>query len=192
MKVDWVEGDDSGSGKYLASEYDREASLETDVDDRLWAAAELYITTGRSSFADYFADYFNEFDQHAASQQSLVKQDLGADAPVEQAPSCLGQHSLASYAERRVAPASRSDFASFGSCGSDRFYGGVISNYTLFEWKDPSPLPLINYLKQNRQPASAELITQIENKIIQRADLLLERVKESAYNIANNRFIWLE
>ena len=124
MKVDWVEGDDSGSGKYLASEYDREASLKTDVDDRLWAAAELYITTGRSSFADYFANHLNEFD------------------------------------------------------------------YTLFEWKDPSPLALINYLKQNRQPTSAELITQIENKVIQRADLLLERVEKSAYNIANNRFIW--
>ncbi|MEM7761969.1 MAG: glycoside hydrolase family 9 protein, partial [Cyanobacteria bacterium P01_A01_bin.40] len=36
MKVDWVEGDDSGSAIYLASEYDREASLTTDVDDRLW------------------------------------------------------------------------------------------------------------------------------------------------------------
>ncbi|MEM7761398.1 MAG: glycoside hydrolase family 9 protein, partial [Cyanobacteria bacterium P01_A01_bin.40] len=50
MKVDWVEGDDSGSGKYLASEYDREASLKTDLDDRLWAAAELFITTGKSGF----------------------------------------------------------------------------------------------------------------------------------------------
>lgn len=124
MKVDWVEGDDSGSGKYLSSKYDREASLKTDVDDRLWAAVELYITTGKANFANYFADNLSEFD------------------------------------------------------------------YTLFEWKDPSPLALINYLKQNRQPTSAELIAQIENKVIQRADLLLERVEESAYNIANNRFIW--
>ena len=124
MKVNWVEGDDSGSGKYLSSEYDREASLKTDVDDRLWAAAELYITTGKSSFADYLANNLNAVD------------------------------------------------------------------YTLFEWKDPSPLALINYLKQNRQPTSVKSIARIKNKIIQRANLLLERVEASAYNIANDRFIW--
>ncbi len=124
MKVDWVEGDDSGSGKYLASEYDREASLTTDVDDRLWAAAELYITTGESAFNDYFTNHLDEVD------------------------------------------------------------------YTLFEWKDPSTLALINYLKQNRQPTSKELVTKIETKVKQRANLILDRVKESNYNIANPNFIW--
>ncbi|MDJ0571562.1 MAG: glycoside hydrolase family 9 protein [Pleurocapsa sp. MO_192.B19] len=124
MRVDWVEGDDSGSGKYLYSEFDREDSLKTDVDDRLWAAAELYITTGKSDFAGYFADHLDRID------------------------------------------------------------------YTLFEWKDPSPLALINYLKQNRQPVSEELIAQIKTKIKQRADLILNKVNQSAYHIANDRFIW--
>lgn len=55
MQVDWVEGDDTGSDKYLASEFDREASLNTDIDDRLWAAVELYITTGKADFANYLA-----------------------------------------------------------------------------------------------------------------------------------------
>ena len=55
MKVDWQEEDDSGSDRYLASEFNTEKSLTTDIDDRLWAAAELYITTGKSNFADYFA-----------------------------------------------------------------------------------------------------------------------------------------
>ena len=124
MKVDWVEGDDSGSGKYLASKDDREASLTTDIDDRLWAAAELYITTGRLAFDDYFVSNLDKLD------------------------------------------------------------------YTLFEWKDPSALGLINYLKQSHQTVTAENITKIENKLIQRANSILERVQKSNYNIANHRFIW--
>jgi len=124
MKVDWVEGDDRGSGKYLASADDREASLTTDVDDRLWAAAELYITTGKSAFNDYFTKHLNEVD------------------------------------------------------------------YTLFEWKDPSALALINYLKQNRQTVAPEIVINIETKIKQRADLILDRVENSTYNIANHLFIW--
>ena len=124
MKVDWVEGDDSGSDKYLFSDFDREDSLTTDIDDRLWAAAELYITTGKSDFAAYFADNIDRVD------------------------------------------------------------------YTLFEWKNPSPLALINYLQQNRQPVSEELIAKIRTKIQQRADLILNKVNQSAYHIANDRFIW--
>jgi len=124
MKVDWLEGDDSGSGKYLASADDREASLTTDVDDRLWAAAELYITTGKSAFNDYFTKHLDEVD------------------------------------------------------------------YTLFEWKDPSALALINYLKQNRQTVAPEIVINIETKIKQRAKFILDRVKNSTYNIANHRFIW--
>jgi len=56
MVVDWLEDDDSGSDKYLASEFDTEESLNTDIDDRLWAAAELYIATGNNDFASYFAN----------------------------------------------------------------------------------------------------------------------------------------
>jgi endoglucanase len=124
MQVDWVEGDDTGSDKYLASDFDREASLTTDIDDRLWAAAELYITTGKPNFADYFAEHLKDVD------------------------------------------------------------------YTLFEWKNPAPLALINYLNQNRQPTSEELTTQIKTKILQRADLVLGKVNQSIYNLANDRFIW--
>jgi endoglucanase len=124
MQVDWVEGDDTGSDKYLASDFDREASLTTDVDDRLWAATELYITTGKPDFADYFADHLKEID------------------------------------------------------------------YTLFEWKNPAPLALVNYLRQNRQPTSEKLVTQIKTKIQQRADLILGKVNQSIYKLANYRFIW--
>jgi endoglucanase len=55
MKVDWVDGDDSGSGKYLYTEgdYDPEGALRTDKDDRVWAAAELFITTGDDTFEQY-------------------------------------------------------------------------------------------------------------------------------------------
>ncbi|WP_446504991.1 glycoside hydrolase family 9 protein [Photobacterium sp. DNB23_23_1] len=56
---DWQEGDDSGSGPYMANKFDKEASLETDVDDRLWAYAELYITTGQDKFKRAFQDNYD-------------------------------------------------------------------------------------------------------------------------------------
>ncbi|MGB5713548.1 MAG: glycoside hydrolase family 9 protein [Waterburya sp.] len=124
MKIDWVEGDDNGSIKYLASEFDTEKSLQTDIDDRLWAAVELYITTGKLNFADYFAANLDQTD------------------------------------------------------------------YSLFSWKNPAPLALIDYLRQEDQPTSEELATTIKTKIQQRADLLLAKVNKSAYHIANDNFIW--
>lgn len=61
MKVDWYEGDDSGSGKYLASNIDSEESLKTDAYDRWWAAAELFITTGDPRFERYLASNISAF-----------------------------------------------------------------------------------------------------------------------------------
>ena len=58
MRVDWIEGDDSGSGKYLYSETDQEPALAVDVDDRIWAAAELYLTTGDRRFEQYLEQHF--------------------------------------------------------------------------------------------------------------------------------------
>ena len=124
MKVDWQPKDDGGSDKYLASKFNREPSLTTDLDDRLWAAAELYITTGEDIYANYFADNLERVE------------------------------------------------------------------YTLFEWKNPAPLGMINYLQQQRQPISEEVANKIKTKIIQRADLVLERVNRNNYRIANDRFIW--
>jgi endoglucanase len=50
--IEWVDGDDSGSGKYLYSNTDREPSLLTDRDDRVWAAAELWLLTGQKNYLD--------------------------------------------------------------------------------------------------------------------------------------------
>ncbi len=124
MKVDWVEGDDNGSDSYLASELNTEASLQTDIDDRLWAAVELYIASGKLDYADYFA------------------------ANLEQ------------------------------------------TEYTSFSWKNSVPLALMDYLQQDEQPTSEELIAKIKTKIQQRADLVLAKVQTSAYQIANDNFIW--
>lgn len=123
MEVDWQPEDDFGSDIYLASEFNTEKSLTTDLDDRLWAAAELYITTGKSNFANYFADNLEQVE------------------------------------------------------------------YTLFEWKNPAPLGMINYLTQQRQPTSNEIVNRIKNKLLQRANVVLEQVNQNNYNIANNRFI---
>ena len=124
MKVDWVKGDDRGSQKYLADKLDTEASLQTDIDDRLWAAAELYIATGKADFSNFFAEHLDQ------------------------------------------------------------------TEYTTFDWKNPAPLAFIDYLIQNKQPTSTELVAKIKSKIEQRADLVLGKVKQSLYNIANDNFIW--
>ncbi|MGD1919209.1 MAG: glycoside hydrolase family 9 protein [Pleurocapsa sp.] len=62
MKVDWQPEDDSGSDRYLASEFNTEKSLTTDIDDRFWAAAELYITTGKDIFLSYFTDKLEQVE----------------------------------------------------------------------------------------------------------------------------------
>jgi endoglucanase len=124
MKVDWVEGDDNGSGKYLASESDLAEALKSDKDDRLWAAAELFITTGNSAFEQYLA---------------------------QNIPSL---------------------------------------SYTLFEWADPSPLGMIDYLMQTQRKGSDNLKQQIKEKLIQRADSLMQKVSLSGYRLANDNFIW--
>ena len=48
--IDAYPGDDSGSGPYMASAIDREPSLMSDADDRVWAAAELWLTTGDEQY----------------------------------------------------------------------------------------------------------------------------------------------
>lgn len=123
MKVDWVEGDDSGSQEYIASSLNTEASLQTDIDDRLWAAAELYIATEKADFSSYFAEHLDQIE------------------------------------------------------------------YSIFDWKQPANLALIDYLTQP-QPKTAEFVDQIQSQIKQRADLVLAKVKQSSYNIANDNFIW--
>lgn len=54
--VDIGPDDDKGSGKYLASETDQEVSLESDLDDRLAAAIELYLTTKKIEYASYIEE----------------------------------------------------------------------------------------------------------------------------------------
>lgn len=57
--IDWQEDDDSGSGPYIKNDEDKEKSLETDVDDRLWALAELYLATSKDNYLD---QYFSLYD----------------------------------------------------------------------------------------------------------------------------------
>lgn len=123
MKIDWLEKDDLGSLKYIYTKPDREASLQ-DIEDRLWAAVELYIATGKQDFNQYFAANLDRAD-----------------------------------------------------------YDGI------FGWKNPLSLALTDYLEQSSQPSSEELTAQIKTKIQQQADIILNRVKQSSYNIANDRFI---
>jgi endoglucanase len=122
MQIDTVDGDDSGSGGYLFSSIDHEESLKNDLDDRLWAAAELWIATKGSKFQQYFTEHFDAF------------------------------------------------------------------TYTLFEWKDSSPLALSSVLEQDFIPS--HLKDTIKHKILQRAEELLKKVNSSGYRLANHRLIW--
>jgi len=58
--IDWQKGDDSGSGPYVQNPEDSEASLETDVDDRLWALAELYLSTKQDKYLTEFDDLYDK------------------------------------------------------------------------------------------------------------------------------------
>jgi endoglucanase len=50
QRMDVHDGDDSGSGPYRANDIDAEAGLHYDWDDRLWAATELYLSSGEEPF----------------------------------------------------------------------------------------------------------------------------------------------
>ncbi|MEO1521796.1 MAG: glycoside hydrolase family 9 protein [Cyanobacteria bacterium J06633_2] len=62
MQVDEYPEDNTGSGAYLISEWDREDTLRTDVDDRVWVASELFLTTGHETYETYFEKEFEEFE----------------------------------------------------------------------------------------------------------------------------------
>ncbi|MFQ5627228.1 MAG: glycoside hydrolase family 9 protein [bacterium] len=51
--IDFHEGDNSGSGPYTYSEIDTEAVLLTDVDDRFWAASELFLAVHQQKYHDF-------------------------------------------------------------------------------------------------------------------------------------------
>ncbi len=124
MDVDWQKSDDGGSGKYLASGTDTEASLEFDDDDRLSAAIELYLTTGGKKYRDYILA-------------------VAPDMP-----------------------------------------------YSLYEWKDPSALPLWHLLTYDKTPALATLRQTIKRKLLARADGLLENANASPLHMANLHLVW--
>ncbi|QUY42379.1 glycoside hydrolase family 9 protein [Acaryochloris marina] len=123
MQESWIDGDDSGSGKYLQSEIDIEDSLKTDIDDRYWAAAELFLTTGDSQYEQYLVDHFDQMP------------------------------------------------------------------FNLYEWKDASTLGMVDYLLYAKADPN-QLKPQIREKLLARADQIMERVEGSGYRLANHRFIW--
>ncbi|MCX7066119.1 MAG: glycoside hydrolase family 9 protein [Methylococcales bacterium] len=55
QQFDFQEGDNKGSGPYMYNKTDNDISLTYDWDDRLWAAAELLITTGEEPYKRYVA-----------------------------------------------------------------------------------------------------------------------------------------
>jgi endoglucanase len=66
--IDKQPGDDSGSGPYMLSDTDRDASLSSDEDDRFWAAAELYVAFSDPKFLRYI-----EAHRNAAEEMTLFE-----------------------------------------------------------------------------------------------------------------------
>ncbi|MEM7468172.1 MAG: glycoside hydrolase family 9 protein [Pseudomonadota bacterium] len=60
QEFDYRDGDDSGSGPYRANDTDREEALTYDWDDRIWAAAELFLTTGNPAFKSYVLEHLDQ------------------------------------------------------------------------------------------------------------------------------------
>jgi endoglucanase len=64
-------------------------------------------------------------------------------------------------------------------------------DYTLFEWKDPSALGMVDYLLQREsvhpKPALKRLI---RSKLLKRADKVLQNIDQNPYRLANARFVW--
>ncbi|GAB6140440.1 glycoside hydrolase family 9 protein [Methylosoma difficile] len=56
QQFDFKEGDNKGSGPYMYNKTDNDESLLYDWDDRLWAASELLITTGKDVYKSYVAE----------------------------------------------------------------------------------------------------------------------------------------
>ena len=121
---DYYEEDNKGSGPYMYNETDSEAYLTFDWDDRLWAAMELFITTGDKSFQRYV-------------NQTLPQTTL-----------------------------------------------------EIFEWKNPSSLALAHALFNPALSAHNKWRENVKNKIMARANVLLNNIAASGYRIANSRFLW--
>ena len=75
--VDWKKEDDSGSGSYLSSDTDKEVQLDTDHDDRLTAAVELFLTTKQQKYREYIQAFepdetYSLYEWKDASSLSLL------------------------------------------------------------------------------------------------------------------------
>jgi endoglucanase len=123
--VDWYEKDDTGSGKYLYSDTDTELALLTDRDDRVWAAAELWLLTHEQEYLDYL-----------------------------QSENYLTEH------------------------------------LSIYEWKNPALLGVIHLLQDKNANLPAGLQKRLRNAVIDLANESLHRSQESAFKLANHRFIW--
>lgn len=74
--IDWKQEDDKGSGSYLSSDTDIEVQLDTDRDDRLTAAIELFLATQDNEYQEYIlafapSENYSLYEWKDASSLSL-------------------------------------------------------------------------------------------------------------------------
>jgi endoglucanase len=62
--------------------------------------------------------------------------------------------------------------------------------YSLYEWKDASSLSLWHLMQFDKSDQLVDIRNDIKNKLLDRADRLLQQIQTSAFNVANDRLIW--
>jgi endoglucanase len=123
--IDQQPGDDSGSGPYMLSATDRDASLSSDNDDRFWAAAELYATWREPRFLHYIeshrqaAQEMTLFEWKNPSSMGVVTL-LGGEAAVSAELSAQLQRVLARHASETL----RVTFQGVYRLANERFIWG--------------------------------------------------------------------
>lgn len=60
QKIDWHQGDDGGTGPYMFNQWDQQNSLTHDVDDRFWAASELFLSHPTDSLQRFLETHLPE------------------------------------------------------------------------------------------------------------------------------------
>ncbi|MEY2864654.1 MAG: hypothetical protein RLY58_2361 [Pseudomonadota bacterium] len=66
----------------------------------------------------------------------------------------------------------------------------LISQLSIFEWKNTMLLGVIHLLRDQDQRLDPELRQELRTNVLQAADLALKRRQASGYALANHRFVW--
>jgi len=183
MQVDWVDGDDQGSGKYLYSEVDQEAALLTDRDDRLWAAVELFVTTQDEHFHRYIRAQIPHFSLTLFEWKDPSSLALLTYRNATVGWGKRGKGEMAKWVKKENLPFRLPDAQTPRRSDS-------VSPFPLFAVDPLTSLGRASQRTFKRNPMDSRNVRHIQTQIVRRADRALKTAKRSGYRIANDQFVW--